>query len=627
MSFLIPAALLGLLTIPIILALHLLHTRRKQVAISSLRLWRELQRQKQGNLPRSIPPSLMLFLQLLIALFLTLALARPALSFLLDQPRQLIFVLDMTTSMAAVDVPQTGATSEPIRRFDIARQEIRAYIEAMDANDSVAVIGLTHRPKLLLAGNIEQREANLSILENLVPGATDINLSEALALANGLVDPEQENRIVVLTDGDYSVDSQLLPAVLAPIDWRMIPASPSDNSNQTLLNVSNRRLPDGRHRIFARIVNYSDSPVVRTVKLSTEKETVAEDSVEIDAQADTSRVWTLPAETETATVEIVEADNLPMDNRAELLLLGTTRRRVLLISETSETLARALEAQPGVELEVHSPNNLSKNDFANFDLIVFENLPPEQTEWPQGNVLVINPPLGHPLLPADNFARDLRPDPETASPLLTGIDLSGVFFSRTPRLVIPDWAQVDLMTTPDEFGETLPLIFHGTVGKSQIMVWGFDLNASNLPARLALPLLTANTLSTMLAPSPLDSVPVGEPILLANNYSIEPPDGRRLVLGAGPSNSSESVFSQTEQPGLYRIYDENNTVVAGFAVHAGSPSESNLTRQFQPDSLPALDAAALSAPDLEIAYDDFWPLLAVLALVVVTFEGWLAWHK
>ena len=101
------------------------------------------------------------------------------------------------------------------------------------------------------------------------------------------------------------------------------------------------------------------------------------------------------------------------------------------------------------------------------------------------------------------------------------------------------------------------------------MVWGFDLNASNLPARLALPLLAANTLSAMLAPSPLNTVSMGESIFLASNYSIEQPDGRRFVLDSGASVGSESLFSRTEQPGLYRIYNENDNVVAGFAVHAG----------------------------------------------------------
>ena len=74
MNLLLPTALLGLLTIPVILLLHLLRNRRAQIDIPSLRLWRGLERKKQGGMPRQIPLSLMLLLQLVIAVALTLSL-------------------------------------------------------------------------------------------------------------------------------------------------------------------------------------------------------------------------------------------------------------------------------------------------------------------------------------------------------------------------------------------------------------------------------------------------------------------------------------------------------------------------------------------------------------------------
>src|SRR6185503_9994526 len=133
------------------------------------------------------------------------------------------------------------------------------------------------------------------------------------------------------------------------------------------------------------------------------------------------RIWTLPAPIETARVELVETDLLPLDNRAEVLLLDTTRQRILLVSDTPDTLARALAAQPGVEVTTDQPSARMHHS-ADFDLTVLEGtgLPLDLTTWPQGNLLVVNPPLGHPLLPAANFSRNLRPDPATGSALLTG---------------------------------------------------------------------------------------------------------------------------------------------------------------------------------------------------------------
>jgi hypothetical protein len=159
------------------------------------------------------------------------------------------------------------------------------------------------------------------------------------------------------------------------------------------------------------------------------------------------------------------------------------------------------------------------------------------------------------------------------------------------------------------------------------MVWGFDLAASNLPARLALPLLTANSFSALLAPSLPPAVPVGAPVLLNRNFFVETPEGQRLFLDAN-QKTAEHLFSRTKTPGIYRIYNDGNSLVAGFAVHAGSPLESSLgQRQWQPDELKALEGNNVSVTAPEINYQDFWPWLAGLALGVIMVEGWLAWRR
>jgi hypothetical protein len=622
MNFLVPLAALGLLSLPVILILHLLRNRREQMPISSLRLWRDLQQKKHGARPRSIPLSVLLMLQLLIATALTLAVARPVFSFLLNQPRHTIFILDMTTSMAAED----GALARSVSRFDVARQTIQNQIQELTDQDAFTVIGLQPRPEILLSGDAAQKEQAILTLDNLVPGATGLDLPAALTLADGLIDPNRVNQITILTDGDYAVEVDKLPQVSAPLEWQIIPASPQTSSNQALINVSARTLPDGRQRLFARIINYSDAPVARTVQVFAGQRLFDEITVQLDPQGETARVWTLPAATETARIELAEPDVLPLDNRAELLLVNTTRQRILLVSNTPDTLARALEAQPGVELTVESPST-STVDSTGFDLTVFEGdgLPLDLTTWPDGNMLVVNPPLGHPLLSANSFARNLRPDPATASTLLAGVDLSGVYFNRVLQLTLPNWARVDLSAGggPDKAARQ-PLVFHGSVGNSRLVIWAFDLAASNLPARLALPLLMANTLQALLSPTPQPVMPLGEPILINGNFSIEVPGGSQLSSLA--AQESSGLFTHTRQPGLYKIYNEQGTFVAGFAVHAGSALESNLTPQLHPETLNIQRPTVNNLPP-EIEYYEIWPWLAGLVVGVVMLEGWLAWRK
>jgi hypothetical protein len=632
MSLLVPLALLGLLTLPIIILLHILRNRRELLSISSLQLWRELQQRKQGGLPRFILLSLMLFLQLCAATALTLALTRPAFSFLLDQPRQTIFVLDTTTSMTAEDAGQVTASVDGNRRFDVARQFIQNQLQAMDQDDTFAVISLEPKPEILLTGDGEQVAPAMLALENLAPGATGVDLPSALTLANSLVDSfDQEHEIIVLTDGSYPVEAELLPPLLAPITWQIISSRPEPEgrvSNLALLNVSARRLIDDRHRLFVRVVNYGDAPAGATLLIIADGRPVDQATIQLDPLGETARLWTLPARTETVAVELVEPDSLPLDNRAELYLAGVTRHRVLLVSDTPDTLAQALEVQPGVVLSIDSPEMIRFNP-TNFDLVVFESIPPALTAWPQGNLLIVNPPLGHPLLPAENFARNLRPDLEVTSALLTGLDLSGVYFSRVSQLTLPDWAEADLMGVAidpeQETNSDLPLIFSGAVDDSKLVVWAFDLTESNLPARLALPLLTANTLSTLLSSGPPPVVPVGEPVLLNGSYSVEIPGGRRLPPDS--AGNELNVFTRTKQPGLYKIYGSDEALVTGFAVQAGSALESNLTTQLDPAALELRQEPerVLASPKLE--FEEYWPWLAGLALGAVIIEGWLAWRR
>lgn len=622
-SFLAPFALAGLLTVPIILLLHLLRNRREEVSISSLRFWIGLEQQARGNKPRNIPLTLMLFLQLLTACALTFAAAQPVFSFLLTQPRQRLFVLDTTTSMLARENQAT--------RFDAARAQIHEELSQLRAEDTFAVIALSRQPEVLVQGTHETRAVALEALDSLAAGGTGLDLPAALTLADGLIVPgaPQQPEIIVLTDGTYP-NPDALPPLQAPLRWNLIAAAPAPN--QALVNVSSQTWPDGRQRVFARIINYSDEAVVRTLRITADGSRFDTATVHIGPQSETTYVWTLPDDVDRAAVEIVESDALMLDNRAELALMDAfdeTSSQVLLLSNTPDILARALEAQPGLDLTTDLIDT-QRTDLDSFDMLVYDGLPPTLTEWPQNNIWVVSPPLDHPLLTGGivtNIAR-ARPNVDTGSLLLAGINLSGVYFSRVPTLIMPpDWATVDLYSLPNEVNPEVPLMYRGIVGNRHIVVWNFDLANSNLAGRLALPLLTANVLSTVLFPAPPAVTLLGEPVWVRSDFSVETPEGYRMLPPLPLPDTEQRPFRQTQRPGIYRVLDPVHQPLASFAVHAGSAQESNLMPRLQPDVLtPAFFVPAAVAPP-ETAYTEFWPWLAGLALVVVICEGWLAWRR
>ncbi len=622
MKLLVPLALWGLLTIPIILLFHLLHSRREQQFVSSLRLWTGLEQRRQGGRPRTIPLSWLLVLQIIAAAALALSLAQPVQSFLRPRAQYTIFILDTTTSMTTEDAPVPNGFGQ-IRRFEAARQFISRRLKTIATDDAFALISLNDTPQILQQGRGEDKATALLELDNLVPGATGLKLDTALTLANGLIaaDSSRTATIIIITDGTFTLPNVPLPPTLAPVTWQFVPADPPATANQALLNVSAARLPDGRHRLFARFINYSDETVTRTVQLTMPAAPDINTSLTLPPQGEAVRAWTLPAAAQTVSLEIVETDSLPLDNRAELLLTGLDDRHILLISSQPDLLRRAIEAQPGATLTVAARWPIQNP--ADFDLIIFDGLPPTLNAWPSGSVLVVNPQMGHSMLEVIDFSSDLRRpnlDPKFAENLLTGVDLSGVYFNHISQITVPAWAKINLESLPPT---PLPLIFQGSVDNSRVMVWAFDPAQSNLPERLALPLLTANMLTALTRPLLPETVAVGQAITLNQTLSVELPGGRMLT--PPEENLGDYQFHQTHQPGLYRVYHQDGRIAGGFAVHAGSVDEANVGHRIDPAARKLIEMELSTAP--EAAQRELWPWLAGLALAVISAEGWLAWRK
>src|SRR5918998_3653744 len=105
MPFLAPLGLLGLLAIPLIVALYVLRLRRDERTVSSTYLWQQLVRDIEANAPwQRLRRSLLLLLQLLLVVALAVIVARPFGERPAGLARDLVLVIDASASMRATDV-------------------------------------------------------------------------------------------------------------------------------------------------------------------------------------------------------------------------------------------------------------------------------------------------------------------------------------------------------------------------------------------------------------------------------------------------------------------------------------------------------------------------------------------
>jgi hypothetical protein len=638
MSLLLPAGLAALLALPVIVLLHMRHTSPRPKPVPALRFWLAARpEQTQQTRLRRPPFSLLLLLQLLAAAALALALARPAVAGALGalgidlqtEPRHLIVLLDGSTSMAAQG-EAAGRT-----RYEEARADALARLAALSDGDVATVLLLGTRTATLSAtdaagfGQLRERLAATPL-----PGGR-ADLDAALGLGRDLLLPGRENEVVVLSDGAFAVDPATVGALGAPVEFRRFGGASGD-ANAAVVSVTARAGGEGGGSLYARLANFGPEPLTAPVLLLADGIEAGRQEVTLPAAGGTVELaWPLPPGASDATVVLEVADAFAADNRADLpLAAGDLSLRILLVSDVPSPLARVLAAIEGARLTVEPGERL--NDPAglgNHDLMVLEGVAPvpgvlDELRMP---LLIVAPPDGGPL-PTDGVM--VEPEIErlrSGDPLLAGVDLSGVTFGESP-VIAAAAGQQEVVGAAEG-----PLVLRTTVVGEPAVVLAFDPSVSNLPRRVAFPILIANAVAE-LAPAPLpETVALGDPLRVqprAGTAAVEiaPPTGDPVTLAFDAADESgtprEALFAGTGLPGSYGVVerDEAGAETGGgrFVVNAGHPRESDLRPT--PGLAETLAAAegTTFGPAGGSGAAHLWPLLVLAALGLLVVE-WLVW--
>ncbi|MCW5714703.1 MAG: VWA domain-containing protein [Bauldia sp.] len=205
MTFLAPLWLLAAALGGIVLLLHA--SRRREVAVPSLQLWRLLGTGAARRRVRRWPPlTAALLLQLLAVALAALALAQPRI--VGTTADHFVFVLDSSGSMRATDAPGS--------RFDAARADLETAIAtlAADGDIRVSVVLAGATPRLVVAR--QTRVAGmLPLVEALEAGDGGGDWPTTFATLEALLEDGETARVTVLTD-DAAGAAAGAAAVLPP---------------------------------------------------------------------------------------------------------------------------------------------------------------------------------------------------------------------------------------------------------------------------------------------------------------------------------------------------------------------------------------------------------------------------
>lgn len=640
MSLLLPAGLLALLALPVIVVLHMRHTTPRTRTVPTLRFWLAAQPAPVEEIRWRRPPiTLLLVLQLLVAAAVALALAQPVTSRALDAlgitsrsgPVHLIVLLDGSTSMTAES--GTGTT-----RFETARGIALSRLATLRDGDVATLLLMGTR--LTTQGATDA--AGLTLLRqrlaDLAPAGGRADLNAALRLSGNLLLPDRDDQILLLTDGALSVDANVAAAAGAAIELVDL-GDPAAAGNLAVVDLAARASaanPD-LFELYARLMSFA--PAETTVPVA-----LAGDGLEIDRQIVTippnggsvELLWPLPAGTGRASVRLDHADPLLADNEASVMPRQGAERalalKILLVSEAPDSLYRVLTAIPGAQVTTEPGSGFEAAlAAAAYDLIVFERVTPPAALLARvaTPMLFVAPPPGE-LFPAAGTILEPRlSQVQAQDPLLAGVDLGGVTFGETPRFEAGP-ATVIAGTAEG------PLIMRTTLNQAPAIVLAFDLARSNLPRRVAFPILLANAV-TELAPSALPAaVPLGDPLRYrpraeATMIRVTPPTGEPAELAitgapaaSGPAAGRDITFANTGQAGTYTIAEINaagDEIGSGrFVVNAGHERESDLRRNPTLAETLALARPGAAAGGTGASLTNLWPLLTAAALVLLLLE-------
>ena len=600
MQLLAPFAALALLAVPAILALYFLKVRRPQMPVSSLLFWRQQIEDRQANTPwQRLRTSLLLLLQLLVALALAFALMRPGFAKPPSVASTTIVLLDGSPSMLATDVKPD--------RFSVAVDAAKGMAKQAGGAREMAVVLLGDHARLLVPPTSDRGKLQRALDQARAPAQT-ANLGEGISVANSLLAGRPGGEVVLVSDGHFNMPSPA-PKVAAPLRYFSIGAAGENVGIESFTRqadgiVSLRLANLGRERRDVQLELRADGELVDVLPVGID----GNESAEID--------WPgLQKDTTVLEARMTPGDSFSLDDSAWLVTEATRPRRVLLVTGGNGFLQRALQLRADLEVTVVKPQDYVPGSY---DLSVFDGfVPPGDLPHP---ALVIAPPEGQGPLPADKLSDpgELLPaDPR--DPLLRYVSLKDVHVQSSARVTpLPGWRTVIAAANGP-----LVLVTRDEPRLAQIT---FDIHLSDLPLRAAFPVLVQNLVTHLLGGSFANQTfPAGQPVRLvaeegAQALEVKGPDGFRTTL----KPPFPATLEDTGRPGVYTVSQVGlgDDLTRRFVLHLDVPEQSRIA----PGAGPAVEAGPGRPGQAPPSTSELWPWLAALALAIVAVE-WLVFLR
>ena len=582
-----PLGLLGLVALPALGAIYYLRSRFRRVPVSSLMLWLDQSRAREGGRRfERVRMPLIFFLELAAVALLIIAAIQPLIPAGLSQ-RELWVILDDSFSMLAGEpTPRRQAIDEVMNEL---RQSRRLTCRLVRAGQRPQLLGDPVR-------SVAQAKRQL---ENWGCQSPSSDLDAAIALAREIAG--HSIHLMVLTDRspERNLDR-------GDTRWLAFGTAPD---NLAIVNATRKWTLD-QQRCLVEVKNFSDHQVKTQLNVSGADGTILSvQSLELSPGQCRPVVLHLADYTKPVTVSLQE-DALQLDNRVNLLLekpqpvsvlldVGDDALRVLLQSALDATgLATTARTAERTQLYI-TDNPLSAKL--------------RQDHWS----LIIH----HPQEPSSYTGPFVL---DKTHPLSDGLPTEGLIWSASDQLSLP--GRPILMAG----SFTLMSVMTDLHRQSQLHLQ-FDIGRSNLTESVFFPVLIWNVLSwrnetlpgirrpnlrvgmeaQVNLPTPLD-------LMQTTTYTLHRPNDSEFPLKL--DRGAQHVSFAVDRPGIYTVDSEQvedaEQITYHIAANMLAPAESDLRQ-----TVKGRWGDLLNAGMLQQDYRDLTGLCLVLAICLLAVHA------
>jgi von Willebrand factor type A domain/Aerotolerance regulator N-terminal len=601
-----------------ITALYILKLRRRRIEVPFARLWmRVLAERESSSLWRRLKRLISLMIQLAILALVVAAIGDPRAA-RGSGGRTIALLVDASASMRAADEAPT--------RFARAQKEAHRLVDGLGPGDAVLVMRLDGQPLALGGLETDDRELHRRI-DAIEPSDTPADLDRGLRIAADLLRGQPHPTLILVGDGAWPRDvldrvrlaapapdggADLAAIDLAGVDLRYVPVG-ATGENVGIVGFSVRRYQANRasYEVFVAVRSYRTKPSPVKLELLQDGEVVDVQTLDLAPGATVEHFYPNLAGAGTRLeARIQPGDPFPVDDHAWALLPPIKKQKVQLVTSGNLFLEGALLLDENAAVDKIPPSAWDPAAQKGYDALVFDGFtPPEKPKIP---AIYIDPSgPGSPFAIGGELRSPQITDTAAKHPLMRWVTLRDVNMARASRFVLAP-ADVALASSARD-----PIIV-ARDGAEKAVAIGFDVRKSDLPLRVAFPVLLVNALEWFAG----DDASLQASFRTGRTFHV-PASGDLLLRDPDGQSSRLAVIDgraafTPRKVGFYSM--EGGPEARTLAASLADPAESAI----QPAREITVAGRPLAAPEgfSPGLRRELWALLVFAALAIGLVEWW-----